>query len=120
MLQESTILGCVLLLAGILKAADFGRLQSVLSHYCLLPEPLRVSFLALLVGSEILLAVVILSGFRFGRFLAFCESGVCVSILIAAAYVGDKASWVLLGLVVALFLSRHRSRCRPPSDRSIY
>lgn len=68
------LLGSLLLLAGVLKAADPGHFQAMLSRYGLCP-PILLPYLApLMIAAEVLLGLALLCGFSLARSLALCEA----------------------------------------------
>lgn len=67
------VLGTVLLLAGLLKVADPGHFQAMLSRYGLFPAPVLPYVSPLIIVGEILLGLALLSGRQVRHCLAVCE-----------------------------------------------
>lgn len=73
MRSESFVLGLIMVVAGLLKMADPGHFQAMLSRYGLFP-PLLLPYVApLIIVGEILLGLALLSGRQARHCLAVCE-----------------------------------------------
>lgn len=132
MRRESIALGLVLLVAGLLKVADPGHFQAMLSRYGLFPAPLLPYVSPLIVVGEILLGLALLSGLRPRPCLALCEALFYIFSLALASvlYRGLQIRCACFGvfslkvsplhslvcLVVALYLSYRRGH---PSTRRV-
>lgn len=73
MRRECIVLGSFLLVAGLLKVADPGHFQAMLSRYGLFPAPALPYVSPLIIISEILLGLALLSGRQVRHCLAVCE-----------------------------------------------
>lgn len=73
MRRECLVLGLVMIVAGLLKMADPGHFQAMLSRYGLFPLPLLPYVSPLIIAGEILLGLALLSGWQTRHCLAVCE-----------------------------------------------
>lgn len=73
MRRERVVLGLLLLVAGLLKVADPGHFQAMLSRYGLFPASALPYVAPLIIVGEILLGLALLSGRQVRHCLALCE-----------------------------------------------
>ena len=73
MRRECFVLGLLMIVAGLLKAADPGHFQAMLSRYGLFPSSLLPYVSPLIILGEILLGLALLSGRQMRHCLATCE-----------------------------------------------